>query len=120
SLTRGAVSIPLSKKRFQVLLFLVEERHRLITRQELLERFWDGHEVYEENLTKCISEVRRALNDQKKPNRFIETTPAVGYRYIGPFAEEPFELQPSIFAVERTRGVRVVVEEDDEQATALV
>src|SRR2546426_8976749 len=103
-LTRNNAPIPLSRKRFQVLLFLVEERHRLVTRQELLERFWDGHEVYEENLTKCISEIRKALDDQKKPHQFIETVPAVGYRYVGPVTEEPPQLEPSVFVVERTRG----------------
>src|SRR5213596_3365764 len=84
SLMRGSTAIPLSRKRFKVLLYLLEERHRLVSRQELLERFWDGHEVYEENLTKCISEIRKALADQKKPYQCIETVPAVGYRYIGP------------------------------------
>ena len=87
SLVRDSLSVPISRKRFHVLLYLIEQRHRVVTRQELVERFWDGHEVYEENLTKCISEVRKALDDQQKPHRFIETVPAVGYRYIGPMEE---------------------------------
>src|SRR5262245_11303947 len=73
--------------RFEVLLYLVKERHRVVTRRELVERFWDGHEVYEENLTKCISELRKALGDQQKPHSCIETIPAVGYRYIGTVEE---------------------------------
>src|SRR5262245_49880418 len=87
SLVRGSTAVPISPKRFQVLLHLIEQRHRVVTRQELVERFWEGHEVYEENLTKCISEIRKALDDQHKPHRFIETLPAVGYRYIGPLEE---------------------------------
>src|SRR5678815_2412749 len=87
SLVRGSTVVPISRKRFQVLLHLIEQRHRVVMRQELVERFWEGHEVYEENLTKCISEVRKALDDQQKPHRFIETIPAVGYRYIGPVEE---------------------------------
>src|SRR5215510_14932337 len=87
SLSREGIPVALSRKRFQVLLYLVEERQRLVTRKELVERFWEGHEVYEENLTKCISEIRKALDDQHKPHRFIETLPAVGYRYIGPLEE---------------------------------
>jgi TolB-like protein/DNA-binding winged helix-turn-helix (wHTH) protein/Flp pilus assembly protein TadD len=89
SLVRDSLSVPISRKRFHVLLYLIEQRHRVVTRQELVERFWDGHEVYEENLTKCISEVRKALDDQQKPHRFIETVPAIGYRYIGPLEERP-------------------------------
>src|SRR6187399_1273249 len=93
SLSRDGVAVGLSRKRFQVLLFLVEERERLVTRKELLERFWDGHEVYEENLTKCVSEIRKALDDQK-PHQFIDTVPAVGYRYIGPFEEVQAPMHP--------------------------
>ena len=87
SLVRGSSTVPLSRKRFEVLLYLIDQRHRVVLRQELVERFWEGHEVYEENLTKCISEIRKALDDQQKPHRFIETLPAVGYRYVGPLEE---------------------------------
>jgi len=118
SLTHQGVPVPLSRKRFQVLLYLVEGRERLVTRKELLARFWDGHDVYEENLTKCVSEIRKALNDQK-PYQFIETVPAVGYRYIGLCSEVALQGQSSVFAVERTRAVHVVVEEDDEPRPVL-
>lgn len=111
-LVRAGASVPLSKKRFQVLLYLVEQRGRLVTREELLERFWDGSEAYEEVLTKCVSEIRKALGDQKKPHRFVETVPAVGYRYVGP-AEEVTQPEGTVVAVEKTRAVRVVIEEDD-------
>ena len=83
TLLRGSTPTAVSRMRFEVLLYLVEERHRVVTRQEVIARFWDGHEVYEENLTKCISDLRKALDDQQKPHRCIETVPAVGYRYIG-------------------------------------
>src|SRR5678815_5007343 len=93
SLVRGSTVVPISRKRFQVLLHLIEQRHRVVMRQELVERFWEGHEVYEENLTKCLSEVRKALDDQQKPHRFIETIPAIGYRFIGPVEEPPSPVE---------------------------
>ena len=119
-LTRQDLPVSLSKKRFAVLVYLIGHRDSLVPRRELLDQFWDGSEVYEENLTKCISEIRKALNDQQKPHRFIETVPAVGYRYIGPFTEEAPELKPSVFAAERIRGVKIVVEEDDGRNTEVV
>jgi TolB-like protein/DNA-binding winged helix-turn-helix (wHTH) protein/Flp pilus assembly protein TadD len=91
-LARGAAPAPVCRKPFGVLLYLVEERHRVVTRQELVERFWNGQEVYEENLTKCISELRKALDDQQKPHRCIDTIPGVGYRYTGAVEER---IEPS-------------------------
>ncbi len=55
--------IHLTKKPFGVLLFLIENRERMVSRQELLEKFLDGHEVYEETLTKCVGAIRKALHD---------------------------------------------------------
>jgi DNA-binding winged helix-turn-helix (wHTH) protein len=44
-LTIGARSVSLQRKPYQVLLCLIENRHRMVYRAELLERFWDGKEV---------------------------------------------------------------------------
>jgi TolB-like protein/DNA-binding winged helix-turn-helix (wHTH) protein/Flp pilus assembly protein TadD len=109
SLSRASSPVPVSRKRFEVLLYLVKERHRVVTRHELVERFWEGHEVYEENLTKCISELRKALADQHKPHHCIETIPAVGYRYIGA-VEERLPLTESFTAENETADALVVPE----------
>jgi TolB-like protein/DNA-binding winged helix-turn-helix (wHTH) protein len=103
-------NIHLTKKPFSVLLYLVENRERMVSRHELLEKFWDGHEVYEETLTKCIGAIRKALNDSTDEPRFIHTHWAEGYHFIGEVEEKP-----SHFEIERTRGVKIVVEETDDQ-----
>lgn len=86
-LRRGAASVHLANRPFQVLLHLVVNRDRLVTRTELLDRFWDGREVYEDALTRCLSSVRKALGDQDGPARYIETRWTEGYRFIGPCHE---------------------------------
>ena len=113
-------TVHLAELPFQVLLYLIEHRERYVSRQELLDRFWTGSDGYEETLTKCVSTIRTQLNDPPTTPRFIETRKKVGYRYIGPFAEAPLRLESSIFAVERTRGVRVAVEEDEACDGALI
>ena len=72
---------------FQVLLYLVEHRDRYVSREELLEHFWDGCDAYEETLTKCISTIRTELNDPPTAPTYIQTRKKVGYRFIGPFAQ---------------------------------
>jgi TolB-like protein/DNA-binding winged helix-turn-helix (wHTH) protein/Tfp pilus assembly protein PilF len=109
SLSRASTPVPVGRKRFEVLLYLVRERHRVVTRNELVERFWDGLEVYEENLTKCISELRKALDDQHKPHHCIETIPAVGYRYIGA-VEERLPAPESFTTDNETADVLVIPE----------
>jgi DNA-binding winged helix-turn-helix (wHTH) protein/tetratricopeptide (TPR) repeat protein len=84
-LSRGGAEVHLAQKPFLVLVHLVEHRHRLVTRAELLERFWSGGDVYDQALTRCLSHIRKALDDQSDPPKFIETRWAEGYRYIGPF-----------------------------------
>jgi Tol biopolymer transport system component/DNA-binding winged helix-turn-helix (wHTH) protein len=81
------VSVHLSNKPFQVLLYFVENRDRIVTRQELLDQFWDGRDVYDITLTKCVGAIRKALGENSEKPRFIETRWAEGYRYIGPFAD---------------------------------
>ena len=117
-LTRVGAPVHLTHKPFQVLLYLIENRERLVTRHELLERFWQGHDVYDETLTKCVGAIRKALDDQKEQPRFILTHWAEGYRYVGPVEEHSLGPTTSAFEVERTQGVRVVVEEEDNRAYA--
>src|SRR5215471_796841 len=99
---------------FRVLVYLIEHRDRYVSRQELLEHFWEGSDSYEETLTRCISTIRTQLNDPANDSYFIETRKKVGYRYIGPFEEEAVQFQATGLEIERTRGVKVVVEEDYE------
>jgi DNA-binding winged helix-turn-helix (wHTH) protein len=80
---RSGELLHLANRPFQVLLYLVLHRDRLVPRSELLEQFWDGRDVYDNSLTRCLSTVRKALEDQSTPARYVETRWAEGYRYVG-------------------------------------
>jgi DNA-binding winged helix-turn-helix (wHTH) protein len=84
---RDGEHVHLANRPFQVLLHLVANRGRLVPRVELLEQYWDGRDVYEDALTRCLSTVRKALDDQGDAPRFIETRWAEGYRFVGPCEE---------------------------------
>lgn len=113
-LTRnGGEPIRLANKPFQVLLYLIENRERVVLRAELLERFWDGHDVYEEALSKCVGTIRKALADQLDSPRFIETRWAEGYRYIGPLETEA--SQPELPTPEAQQPVAVKVLATEEE-----
>ncbi len=86
-ITLGDRTVFLQRKPYLVLLYLIENRHRMVHRRELLDRFWDGKEVYDQSLSKAVGSIRKALGDST--GELIETRWGLGYRYIGPFVELP-------------------------------
>lgn len=112
-LKKGEQEFHLASRPFQVLLYLIEHRGQLVTRSELLERFWQGRDVYDETLTKCVGAIRKALDDRQDSPRFIETRYAEGYRYIGPLEEQIVPAANSGLEIERTRGVKILIEEEE-------
>ena len=78
----------LPPRTFETLRFLVERPGHLVTKTELLDALWPGVAVTENALTRCISEVRAALDDDVHAPRCIETVPRVGYRFIAPVEVE--------------------------------
>src|SRR5688572_20650179 len=81
-LWRGTEEISLRRKTFAVLRCLVEHPGRLVTKEHLLEAVWSGTYVSDSLPTTCIRELRKALGDEPKTPRFIETVHGRGYRFI--------------------------------------
>ena len=73
----------LRQQSFQVLVYLIERRQRLISKEELIENFWRDTAVTDNALVQCIAEIRKALGDDPRQPRFIKTIPKVGYRFVG-------------------------------------
>ncbi len=81
--------VHLGRKAFQVLEALVARPGRLLTKEELFETVWDGSAVSESVLTSAIKDLRRALGDESKSPRFIESVYGRGYRFIAPVTPTP-------------------------------
>src|SRR5690242_13651726 len=87
SISRNGEPIELRAKALQVLLFLIEQRHRVVSKEELFERAWPGTTVVDATLAGCIQEIRKALADDAKDPKFIKTLPKLGYRFVAPIEE---------------------------------
>ncbi len=95
-LTADGVPVSLEPKTLRLLLFLIENRGRVVRKQELLDGIWRDTAVTEGALTRSIGLLRRALDDDSREPRFIETVPTVGYRFIAHVEfVEPAELPGS-------------------------
>jgi DNA-binding winged helix-turn-helix (wHTH) protein/TolB-like protein len=87
--------IKLGNKAFQVLLKLIEQGGRLVTKDALMSSVWDGTIVSEFSLTSAIKELRRALGDDARAPRFIESVYGRGYRFLTPIDEIDDERRPA-------------------------
>jgi DNA-binding winged helix-turn-helix (wHTH) protein/Tfp pilus assembly protein PilF len=82
-LLRDGVPVPLTAKVFDLLLLLVENSGHILERERLLEEIWPDAIVEEANLTVNIYALRKALGEKEKGQRYIETVPRRGYRFVG-------------------------------------
>lgn len=89
-LSREGEAVPLTKKPYEILLLLIENRERMLTKDELMKTLWPESIVEESNLTQQISMIRRALGETAGDHRYIVTVPGRGYR----FAADVQETQP--------------------------
>jgi len=81
-LWRDGEVVPLQPKTFDVLLALVERHGRLLEKDELMRAVWPDTVVEEVNLANNISILRKTLGDGGYGQRFIETAPKRGYRFV--------------------------------------
>ena len=75
--------VPVQPQVFDVLALLIAERHRVVTKQELLERVWGHTFVTESTLTSRIKSARQAIGDDGRSQRLIRTVHGRGYQFVG-------------------------------------
>jgi TolB-like protein/DNA-binding winged helix-turn-helix (wHTH) protein len=80
-LSRADSPVSLTPTAFDVLLFLVKNPNRLVTKEELLQGVWGDTFVEEGNLTRYISHLRKALRDNSEDGRLIVTIARKGYQF---------------------------------------
>src|SRR5262249_44742413 len=85
-LTSNGEYIPLTPKAFEILLMLMENRGRILTKQEMMEHIWPDTLVEEGCLTQNIFILRRALGENATGIQYIQTVRHRGYRFIAPVA----------------------------------
>jgi TolB-like protein len=81
-LLRGGAPVALTPKAFDTLLHLIQNRQRVVEKDELMQAIWPDTSVEENNLNQNISTLRRVLGEARGENRYIATTPGKGYRFI--------------------------------------
>jgi TolB-like protein/DNA-binding winged helix-turn-helix (wHTH) protein len=82
-LWRDGREVALEPKSFYLLEFLILNRERVVSKEEIFRVIWKDVVVSDNALTRAITQIRKALKDDPRKTRFIETVPKVGYRFTG-------------------------------------
>ena len=94
-LGRADETVRVEPKAMQVLVALADRAGHVVTREELLAAVWPGVVVGDEVLTQTVIKLRRALGDNPRSPRYIETIAKRGYRLVAPTGEGNPDLLPA-------------------------
>jgi TolB-like protein/DNA-binding winged helix-turn-helix (wHTH) protein/cytochrome c-type biogenesis protein CcmH/NrfG len=86
-LLRDGEAVPLAPKVLETLLVLIENRERVLTKDELLKQVWGDTVVEEGGLTRNVSILRKTLGEKPDDHQYIVTVPARGYRFVADVRE---------------------------------
>ena len=82
TLQRAGQTLRLRPKVFQVLLYLLEHRDTVVSKQELAEQVWPDQFISDATLESTLRSMRQVLGDSGRKQWFIQTLPGHGYRFI--------------------------------------
>lgn len=85
---KSGLTKTLEPRAFDLLIYLIEHRGRVIEKQELFEHVWKELFVTDNALSQEIKNIRQAIGDKADLPRYIETVPKHGYRFIADVAEQ--------------------------------
>src|SRR5439155_23115278 len=87
-LKRGSQLVALEPQVFDLLVYLVQNRDRVVSKDDLIDGVWGGRIVSESTLTTRLNAVRKAVGDSGAAQRLIRTVPRRGVRFIGEVSED--------------------------------
>jgi TolB-like protein/DNA-binding winged helix-turn-helix (wHTH) protein len=90
-LKAGSVAVDLEPQTFLLLQFLIENRDRVVSKDEIFEAVWEGRIVADSTLGFAVNAVRQAVDDDGKAQAVIRTFPRRGYRFVASVVEAPVE-----------------------------
>jgi TolB-like protein len=86
-LHRGADVVSVAPQVFDLLDYLIRNRERVVSKDDLINAIWNGRIVSDAALTTRLNAARSALGDSGEEQRLIKTLPRKGFRFVGPVRE---------------------------------
>jgi TolB-like protein len=98
-LRRGTKSVAVEPQVFDLLVHLVENRERVVSKDDLIASVWGGRIVSDSTLTTRINAARRAVGDSGEKQKLIRTIARKGLRFVGAVHIQPEDVEPEPAAV---------------------
>src|SRR6202165_5076740 len=86
-LHRGADVVSVAPQVFDLLDYLIRNRERVVSKDDLINAIWNGRSVSDAALTTRLNVARSAIGDSGEEQRLIKTLPRKGFRFVGPVLE---------------------------------
>jgi TolB-like protein/tetratricopeptide (TPR) repeat protein len=86
-LHRGADLVSVAPQVFDLLDYLIRNRERVVSKDDLIDVIWNGRSVSDAALTTRLNAARTAIGDSGDEQRLIKTLPRKGFRFVGPVRE---------------------------------
>jgi TolB-like protein len=102
-LLRGGAVIAVQPQEFDLLVYLVQNREHVVSKDDLIALVWQGRIVSDSTLTSRINAARSAIGDSGKDQKLIRTIPRKGVRFVGSVIEELRAPQPAAAPVQESR-----------------
>ena len=90
-LRRGSELVSIEPQVFDVLIYLLQNRSRVVSKDDLFASIWEGRIVSDSTLTSRINGARRAIGDSGEHQRLIRTVARKGFRFVGGVHTEPVD-----------------------------
>jgi DNA-binding winged helix-turn-helix (wHTH) protein len=90
-LRRGAQIVPVEARVFDLLTYLIRNRERVVSQEDMRMAVWEGRIVSISTISSSMNAVRTAIGDSGNDQRFIRTVPRKGFRFVAPVTEEQTE-----------------------------
>jgi TolB-like protein/DNA-binding winged helix-turn-helix (wHTH) protein/pimeloyl-ACP methyl ester carboxylesterase len=101
-----AAPVAVEPQVFDLLTYLIQNRGRVVSKDDLLEAVWSGRIVSESTIASRINAARKALGDSGQAQTLIRTVPRKGVRFVGDVRTEAEDSDPARAAGPTSTGVR--------------
>jgi TolB-like protein len=91
----GGVAIAVQPQVFDLLVYLMQNRERVVSKDDLIALVWQGRIVSDSTLTSRINSARMAIGDSGEDQKLIRTIPRKGFRFVGSVIEQLHDIQPA-------------------------